>query len=463
MANINRQTLVMLLFLVATILSCRMFFLSKDLIKSNTANFERMFLIPSTGSSISMNGSTLRVSLQNPIKIAYAVTITSCERPNLIIDGASVLQHSIHLSSVKTASSGSRYDYEMIAFVHPEAISCIQILKKLNYEVIVKEVPIKVEQIRGKYREWADKGGCCGVKEWLKIYAYTLTKYPVVVHLDLDCLILQRMDDLFDAMIFPLSDRDERGTKARQRIPAMWKTSEQLPEVIDAFFTRDYGMVQTPGRRKPHQVGVQGGFIVIRPNQTVFKEYVDIILEGNYTESQGWGEALEYGGYYGARTIQGLASMYYGHLYPNRAVELNRCIYNNMADTPYPTIYDEKNLTHMKPYPCLTLQKSCDDCRNTSIQDIVSIHFTNCMKPWFCAGPKRMRPSCLKLRFAWYRIRFMLEASLRGEKSQAPNFTLTRDMGVHNSTLGFCKGIGSDDFRSINTVLKEFFNMSDIN
>ena len=33
-------------------------------------------------------------------------------------------------------------------------------------------------------------------------------------------------------------------------------------------------------------------------------------------------------------TIQGLLPYYYEHLHPGRAVELNRCVYNNMADNP---------------------------------------------------------------------------------------------------------------------------------
>lgn len=33
-------------------------------------------------------------------------------------------------------------------------------------------------------------------------------------------------------------------------------------------------------------------------------------------------------------TIQGLLPWYYEYLHPNQAVELNRCVYNNMADNP---------------------------------------------------------------------------------------------------------------------------------
>ena len=44
------------------------------------------------------------------------------------------------------------------------------------------------------------KSGCCGDKEFLKLYSYTLVDYPIVVQLDLDSLIVQPLDDLFDAM-----------------------------------------------------------------------------------------------------------------------------------------------------------------------------------------------------------------------------------------------------------------------
>ena len=308
--------------------------------------------------------------MTTPTVIAYAVSVTSCNKRSLVIEGASVLQHSIHLSSIRTVTSGSRYDYEMVAFVLPDAIDCVDIFNKLNYTVYIKPVPIQIEKIRGNYRNWANRTGCCGEKEWLKLYSYTLTQFPVVVHLDLDCLVLKPLDDLFDVMVVPSSSAAAANTAhqrntARGRIPAMWVNATDMPGTIDAFFTRDYGMIGIPGRRKPHQIGVQGGFLVVRPNQTTFEEYIEIILEGNYTEKNGWGDKLGYGSYYGAGNIQGLAAMYYSHLYPHRAVELNRCIYNNMVDRPYPAKYDTKEFSHLKPYPCMSLQESCEDCRLT--------------------------------------------------------------------------------------------------
>jgi hypothetical protein len=354
-------------------------------------------------------------------RIAYAVSVTSCNQPQLVMDGASVLQHSVRINSIRNPTSGSRYDYDMIAFVHTDATDCMQILKHLRYKIFVKKVPIQIDQIRGNYRNLAnDTPSCCGEKEWLKLYAYTLTKYPIVVHLDLDCLILKPMDDLFDAMIFPTAENYDVWLTARQRIPAMWYKPDELPNKIDAFFTRDYGMISRPGRRKPHQVGVQGGFLIVRPSMADFNQYIELILEGNYTERQGWGGALKYGGYYGAGTIQGLAALFYSHLHPNRGVELNRCIYNNMADAPYPKNYDTEQFPPKKPYPCITLQKSCEDCRKTNIDDIVSIHLTNCYKPWDCFSPSLMPLICVQHWHEWYRMRYLFESKRRNKHVNVP-------------------------------------------
>ena len=401
-----------------------------------------------------------------PTVIAYAVSITSCSKRSLVSDGAAVLQHSIHLNSIRTNVSGSRYDYEMVAFVLPEAIDCVDIFNKLNYTVYIKPVPIQIDQIRGTYRRWANRTGCCGEKEWLKLYSYTLTQFPVVVHLDLDCLVLKPLDDLFDAMIQDSSNSTsnraaaaavnsatKRDTAGRERIPAMWVNATDMPETIDAFFTRDYGMIGVPGRRKPHQIGVQGGFLVLRPNQTTFEEYIKIILEGNYTERDGWGDKLGYGGYYGAGNIQGLAAMYYSHLYPHRAVELNRCIYNNMVDIPYPKKYDTPEFSHLKPYPCISLQESCDDCRLTPIEDIVTIHLTNCLKPWHCVGPRGVPPLCVKHWYEWYRVRYLLEAKWRGQAVNVDRYKAWPNMTIARISLGFCTEQGQANYRPIDLDL----------
>ena len=75
-----------------------------------------------------------------------------------------------------------------------------------------------------------------GHQELVKLEALTFTDYPVVVHLDLDVVLLKPFDALFDVML------DETGdiSKYRQTLgnTLMWP-NRTLPERVDAFFTRD--------------------------------------------------------------------------------------------------------------------------------------------------------------------------------------------------------------------------------
>jgi hypothetical protein len=340
-----------------------------------------------------LRGEPTRTVYTAKATIAYAISITSCQDGKGLLDGAAVLQHAIYLNSIR-ASNKSQYDFAMFAFVHPNAANCTTPLEALGYQVQLRETPIRIQDVRGEYKQTAAKSGCCGEKEWLKLYTYLLTDYPVAVHVDLDVLILQPLDDLFDAMLF-----------GAQFHAGMWKEHD-TPQPINAnaFFTRDYNMV-IPGKRQNHQVGVQGGFLVVRPDPQVFAEYIDIILEGNFTVKKGWG--LTYGGYYGAATIQGLAAYFYGHVRPGTALELNRCLYNNMADNPRAGP-DEHN-------KCRTNQKECEDCRLTELSLVKSVHYTDCYKPWKCVAwslggwQPDNRDQCLLFHYEWFRVRYSLE------------------------------------------------------
>lgn len=367
--------------------------------------------------------------------IAYAVSLTGCQ--NFQTDGAAVLKHSIHM--VSYPFRGSRYAYKMYVFAHPSAANCTEPFRTLGYEVLVRETPIDVADIRGDFlREKVGITGCCGEKEFLKLYSYTLTDHQVVVHLDLDSLIMQPLDDLFDAM---LEERDEddtgggggtgvggdteakNGTEAGgytgvegSKLPVMF--GKMIPKKIDAYFTRDYNMVN-PGKK---DVGIQGGFIVVRPNRTHFEEYRQVILEGNFIQYHGW--ARKYGGYFGAQQIQGLCAYFYDGLHPGTAVELDRCIYNSMVDNPY-----------HKDGKCRDNRDSCSDCRTTDFSLVKSVHFTLCQKPWVCPTGMLRISNCKAFHHKWFSVRKDLD----------------EQMGVHgkntgqhqNDTfLGYCKSGG---------------------
>ena len=64
-----------------------------------------------------------------------------------------------------------------------------------------------------------------------------MTDYPIVVQLDLDSLVLQPFDDLFDSMLNNNGDNDNGAL----RLPVMHNKS--VPENIQAFYTKDYNMI----------------------------------------------------------------------------------------------------------------------------------------------------------------------------------------------------------------------------
>jgi hypothetical protein len=169
------------------------------------------------------------------ITIGYAVTITGCGS-DPISEGAAVLKHAIHLVSSQ-GNKGGRYNYKMYAIYHPDGEACALPLQDLGYTLLKRDTPVAVKDIQGDYlREKIEKNGCCGEKELVKLEAYTLIQHPIVVHLDLDVLILKPMDALFDWMLVDpqqlLVHYDTTG------IPIMWPKLEEPPKP-NAFFTRD--------------------------------------------------------------------------------------------------------------------------------------------------------------------------------------------------------------------------------
>ena len=230
---------------------------------------------------------------EDPIKVAHVISLITCQKASRVrgfLDALIILRHSIHKNSVHTAGSGSAYSYQMYAILHPDGgcLPHVPLLKRLGYIPLVRTTPVNISDITTNdwYKNHVEGENCCGSKEFIKLYAYTLTDYPVVVHWDLDVAVLKPMDDLFDAMIF---DKDsDRGRRARERLHVQRK-SRPLPDQIDAFYTRDVTSAQ-PWEKVQ---AIQGGFVVARPSMEHFEAYRSFILEANYTPGRGpksgWG------------------------------------------------------------------------------------------------------------------------------------------------------------------------------
>ncbi|CAN0007313.1 unnamed protein product [Scytosiphon promiscuus] len=274
--------------------------------------------------------------------VAFAITLT---KEGNHLDGAAVLA-----ASIDEACATSEFLCDLVAFLHDDVgLPTETLLRRLGFRVMRPGLPLALEDIKDNVtRERVRKGGCCGVAELMKFFAYTLTDYHRVVHLDTDTVILQPLDDLLDG-------------------------EESL------LYTADINM--SNGRTSV--MPVQGGFLVIRPDPRVFEDLVKIVKDTPFYPNQGWDKS-KIGLFWGGITVQGLLPYYYEHRAPPgvayRAVD--RCVYNNMVDRA--------------------------DCQSMDL----SAHFTNCVKPWECRYPHPKQPLCSRLTERWFQLRTRAEAAL---------------------------------------------------
>jgi len=395
-------------------------------------------------------------SKSNAPVVAYAVSFIKCgDHQNTaagLIDASLVLRHSIHKISSRNPESGSKYDYKMYAIVHTQAQACSQILEKSGFKVIVVDPPFDKSEIKGDFlRTHIHKERCCGHDEFIKLHAYNLPE-DVIVHVDIDFALYKPMDILFDAI---LHEKDSPTGQAARQTLQLERPGEALPDKIGAFLTRDWPQV-VPGK---WPAGYQAGFLVARRDPSIANEMVAVIKEGNYTEGWGYGHGWGnkgYAGWVGAMAMQGLVAYYYDHIRPGNAVELNHCRYNHMG----------MDVRHKGK--CRNGSNTCEDCMQTKMEDIYSMHYTMCRKPWLCQavgspGGKKVgggRGSalntnsvnvdhCLEMAQQWHTLRSDLEASL---------LELTDDEAIREGASGkykpdvfqgHCDGDGEEHYLKI--------------
>jgi len=327
-------------------------------------------------------------------KIAYAITVT---KDGHFADGALVLGHSA--KKVHDASQGfhSEYDADLVAFVVPSVVTSRTILAAYGWRILERTLPVPLEEIENQdYAMKMKNSGCCGADEFLKLWAYTLTEYHRVVHLDMDSIVFQNMDEIY----------------------ALDK---------EMLYTGDYNM-----KGGSPVAPAQGGFLVVRPSLERFKEFQAIIKKGDHG-GRGWGGS-RIGNFWGGQTIQGIVPYFYYSIHPGDAMELNRCEYNCMVDNPY------------RPFTeiCLDGQKTCQDCRIQVIEKVKCAHFTICQKPWTCTehlNPKN-KILCEQLHKKWFQLRDELETTSGVDKSY-------RIPSRYKDSLGMCKRYGDSGYLPI--------------
>lgn len=437
-----------------------------------------------------------------PIVIAHAISLIKCSKgPSVtgFLDAAAVLRHSIHKNSVHyvppvprggnstsssrpSATPPSRYSYQMYGIVHPTCGRHAAVLERLGYKIMIRDHPVKKDDIRGEWlRNHVEGENCCGSAEFIKLYAYHLTDHPVVVHWDMDVAVLRPMDDLYDVMIYP-SDHP-RHVAARSSIELQHPYEEAVrgggsgsgsgwPDRVDAFLTRDV----TSSQPWETRTGVQGGFLVARPDASAFDAYVGFITEGDYVGGRGDGSGwagLGYGGFQGAMAYQGAVAYYYDQLRPGTAVELDVCRWNQVAadviwrgparreehggqcrEHPRAVLADG-----MPDYAGNTPENGrCEDCRNTPVESVRTAHYTACKKPWECklATPRVPRDRrqvyrlenlvnvtyCMALVREWFELRREFEDALEAASDGAVRPSPRSGRYQSDHFLGYCNRDG---------------------
>jgi len=445
----------------------------------------------------------------------------------------------------KYGGNGGRYRYRAYVFVDPSASptntdsdgDCARYLQKIGWIILHRAslVPLfdldensDSDQNNGDqtnyYKEWIKLGsvgslrpkvgptarfpgehidklrmamaddGCCGYKELLKLHVYGLVQHELAVHLDFDSLLLRPMDDLFDVM---LGIQHEDVQLPLANLPQT--RNVDYKHRIDAAFTRDYNSVLEPSTNA--HVGYQGGFLVVKPDLKVLERYRTILRRGEFLqktkeqkihERKGWGG--KHGGFYGDLTFQGILPYYYEDVAPSgehNEIELDRCIFNQMADNPRKSTYKFPRATPLDPDKmgfhdtpiCRDGRVDCSDtdCQRTHPGSSVTTHFTFCKKPWDCpdgnAGTA-VQATCLGLLNEWYRVRYELEdwriSPMGGvtddnstislywkEETMArvhesrlglllfDNSSSNSDAATAATYLGYCDKVGSEGYRQL--------------
>lgn len=353
----------------------------------------------------------------------------------------------------------------MYAIVHAQnCASHAPILEGLGYKTLIRNPPVALEDIINEsYRHFVQNENCCGADEFLKLYAYTLFDHPISVHWDMDVALLQPLDELYDAMLYGKGSSEGQAARAQLQLSF---PQQQLPDQIDAFFTKDVTSSQPWEIRQ----GIQGGFLMARPSQELFDKYLDFVTNGDFLQGRGngfgWG-GLGYGGFQGAMAYQGATAYLYDILYPDHGVPLNPCVYNQVvADVLWRGPHKMEHHLQCRQYPHNgytfennTLQQgACQDCRITPISETKTVHYTACKKPWECRDPRPRRPreksqkyrldnltnrtTCHQLFAEWFRLRQDFEMQLQtaslGRVSPSPH----DGEYLPGAFLGYCRGAG---------------------
>lgn len=374
--------------------------------------------------------------------VAYVLPVFSCypRNSNGISDGdpvnddefhdaAFMLQASVHDNSARNPNSKSAYDYQMVAIIHMFVQVCqvgganrTKMLLDMGYRVHVVREPIHQVDVRDvhlKRHAPHNNGPMVGMKEMIRLYAFTLEEYPIVTLIDFLTWMAHPPDAVYDVLLngphshhFLETHPDHVVLETFYPNGTIIPTTE-LPTEIDVIFARNYASLG----KNQWSANINLSFLPLRPSKQIFKTLIATYQSTHYDEKWGW-DHKGYAGFPGSMTTLGLLTFYYNEIRPDRRLEVDHCIYNNMASVPYVAL--QRGTTNQcRDVKLHNTGKPCPDCRLKPWDDIVVANFAICLPAWTCHYIEDVQvpeiiPTldfCRKLSLSWFSLRQAVEQS----------------------------------------------------
>jgi len=289
-----------------------------------------------------------------------------------------------NVSVYKVSMDSKSVEFRFIALVDDDVEDkWRKVLRLHGYEVWKTRTPLDHTEVRNEsFGTMMKDSGAIGTTELIKLEGLRMRDFDKVFFLDCDVLFHKRFDELLDF--------EENHA---------WTIGGYVEEKIN------------------------GGFLIYNPKHPAslyhMNRIIDILKEGDFRGGSGWrGSGIGWG--WGGPTIQGILPYYY-FIEANKEqemleqslnitlapahIEIDRCKYNNMAQT--------------------------DRCTNFTFEEVTSNHFTStCYKPWYC-GDEREQPLCDKFRSVFgqtYKELILQLADSRNDMNDTAAFKFAKNL-----------------------------------
>ncbi len=334
--------------------------------------------------------------------------------------------------------SAAELNYTMITMIHPMGVVCpvpgsygatydrAKLLQSEGYKVEVLGHPITEPELldTNPYIAYNIQDGI-GIRDSMKLNAWTFEGYPAVVMVGFDNMITQPLDQEIDAL---LADANQKGLYVRQS--------------------------PTEGN------GIDTQFMIIKPSMEEFRNIVSTYINTPYDPITGW-NGQGHHGFKGEMGLNGFLSYYFAN--NPGYTELDRCTYANSADescltqvpvddakvvkivsnddvggcgNPRHCPYNNPNWSETKQEECETIHRKC---KAYSLDFCNNIRYNVCLTLYFYLHY-----------YSDMMFRYISEKKYlnKQKKSQRTGFFKTK------SFIGYCHKAGKSGYESMVGIVK---------